>query len=77
METVAHTKHLVIFAENAYDIFSLLKSMKQGKNIAKLGENESLKNWTPEMWYNVSICLWKYANKMKQSPLGSHKQDVL
>lgn len=33
METVVHTKHLVIFSENAYDIFSLLKSMKQGETL--------------------------------------------
>lgn len=28
------------------------------------------------MWYNVSICLLQYANKIKQSPLGSYEQDV-
>lgn len=56
--------------------FQLVKINETRKNIAKLGENESLKNWTPKLWYNISICLWQYANKIKQSPLGSHKQDV-
>lgn len=40
-----HTKkHLVIFAGNGCDIFNLLKSNETRKDIAKLGENEPLKN---------------------------------